>query len=78
MKTSLKPQGLDPWYSVGVLFLFFAMSWVSLQSVIVAFPGHTHLRLCYIKTILALGHEHNTVLTSSAIPIYFLSNKSRL
>ena len=27
-----------------VLFLFLTMPWVGLQSMIVAFPGHTHLR----------------------------------
>ena len=29
--------------AVSVLCLFFSMPWVSLQCVIVVFPGHTHL-----------------------------------
>ena len=28
--------------SVAVLCLFFAVAWVSLQCVLVTFPGHTH------------------------------------
>ena len=32
----------------GVLCLFLTMSWVGLQCVIVAFPGHTYLFLRYI------------------------------
>ena len=30
-------------YDVGVLCLLLAMQWVDLWSVIMAFPGHTHL-----------------------------------
>ena len=29
-------------WAVGVLWLFLAMPWVDLRSVIVVFPGHTH------------------------------------
>ena len=34
----------------GALCLFLAVSWVGLQCVIVAFPGHTYLFLRYIFT----------------------------
>ena len=34
---------LSSWYVVIVVWLFLAVSWVCLQSVIVVFPDHTHL-----------------------------------
>ena len=37
--------------AVCVLCLFLTVLWVGLQSVIVAFPGHTHLLFCLIPEI---------------------------
>ena len=42
--------------AVSILSLFLAMSWVGVQYVIVAFPGHTHL-------LLPTKHVDNTLKT---------------
>ena len=40
------------------MLLFFAMPWVSLQSVIVVFPGHTYSKTC-VKRPLQIRQTTN-------------------
>ena len=46
--------------TINILWLFLMVPWVGLQYVIVAFPDHTHLFLCWlcfcVCTLLPCGH----------------------
>ena len=51
-RQSISPElvallSLSSWCLVTVVWLFLAVPWVSLQFVIVVFPGHTHLLFSY-------------------------------
>ena len=40
--------------TINVLWLFLRVLWVGLQCVIVVFPDHTHLLLCYISSVFSV------------------------
>ena len=48
--------GLSSWCLMIVLWLFLAVPWVSLQSVVVVFPDHTHL--LFLPTMIGLTTKH--------------------
>ena len=47
---------LSSWCLVIVVWLFLAVPWVCLQSVIVVFPDHTHL--LFLPNVIGLTNEH--------------------
>ena len=49
--------------AVSVRCLFLTLPWDDLQSVIVAFPGHTHLLYFIIYTIVWLGEYGNRIVS---------------
>ena len=47
---------LSSWCLVIVVWLFLAVPWVCLQSVIVVFPDHTHL--LFLPNVIGLTNKH--------------------
>ena len=65
---------LSSWCLVIVVWLFFAVPWVCLQSVIVVFPDHTHLLFCSSKWVIVIRHlpstySKNSKLTASIVQL---------
>ena len=53
---------LSSWCLVIVVWLFFAVPWVSLQFVIVVFPDHTHLLFLKPSRVNLISKDANLVL----------------